>query len=85
MELHAFSVHDSAAEIFNVPFYARTPGEAERQFQTLVNDEKSTPFSRPEHFDLFLIGKYDDNTGKFFSLDTPQHVVKAIQLKRPVQ
>lgn len=82
MELKAFTIYDSAAEIFNTPFYARTLGEAERQFTQLVNDDKSVPAQRPEHFDLFHIGTYDDNTGKMSPLETPQHVVKAIQVKR---
>lgn len=85
MELKAFSIRDSAAEIFNTPFFSRTPGEAERQFQTLVNDEKSVPFNRPEHFDLYFLGNYDDGTGKMTPLESPQHVVKAIQLKRQTQ
>lgn len=35
----------------------------------------------PDDYDLYYIGKYDDSSGKIEPLDTPQHVVKAIQLK----
>lgn len=79
MLLKAFSIRDAKAEIFNTPFFAKTHGEAERQFRTLVNDEKSVPFQYPEDFDLYFVGTYDDNTGKFESLSTPQHVLKAVQ------
>lgn len=81
MELKAFSIRDAKAEIFNPPFYKKTHGEAERDFKTLVNDPKSQVYLYAEDYDLYFIGVYDDNTGKFMSLDTPQHLVKAVQLK----
>lgn len=80
MELRAYSIRDSKAEVFNPPFYKKTHGEAERDFTSLVRDEKSQPHLYPEDFDLYYCGTYDDQTGVFKSLDTPQHIVKAIQL-----
>lgn len=82
MVLKAYSIRDSKSEIFNLPFFKNTHGEAERDFQQLVNDEKSTVNKYPEDFDLYFLGVYDDNTGVFSSLDTPQHLIKAVQLKR---
>lgn len=81
MELKAFSIRDAKAEIFNPPFYKKTHGEAERDFKTLVNDPKSQVHMYAEDYDLYFIGVYDDNSGKFLPLDTPQHLVKAVQLK----
>ena len=81
MELRIYSIRDAKAEIFNQPIFQKTHGEAERNFQTLVNDEKSTVFKYPEDFDLYYVGSYDDNTGLIKPLDTPQHIVKAIALK----
>lgn len=80
MELKMYSVRDSKGEIFNVPFYKKTHGEAERDFATLTRDEKSQINMYPEDYDLYYIGEYDDSTGKIKSLETPQHIVKAIQL-----
>lgn len=80
MELRVYSIRDSKAEVFNVPFYKKTHGEAERDFATLVNDEKSMLAKYPDDYDLYFLGKYDDCTGKLDSLDTPQHIVKAVQL-----
>lgn len=81
MKLKAYSIRDAKAEIYNLPFYKQTHGEAERDFRTLVNDEKSTVSKYSEDFDLFYIGDYDDNLGLFTSLETPQHVIKAIHVK----
>ncbi len=85
MLLKVYSIRDAKSEIFNTPFYKKTHGEAERDFKTLVNDSKSTVFNYSEDFDLYYHGTYDDNTGLFNPLKTPEHIVKAVQLKNPVQ
>lgn len=82
MELKAFSIRDSKGEIFHTPFFKKSHGEAERDFAQLVRDSKSTLSQFPEDFDLYFLGVYDDVEGKFKSLDTPQHLVKAITLTR---
>lgn len=81
MILKAFSIRDAKAQIFHPPWYKTTHGEAERDFRTTVNDSKTTLNQYPEDFDLYYIGEYDDNSGKFQSLDTPQHVLKAVSCK----
>ncbi len=78
METKMFSIRDAKAEVFNKPFHATTHGEAERNFQTAVNDPKTTLSQYPEDFDLYYIGTYNDNTGRFLSLDTPEHLMKAV-------
>lgn len=83
MVLKMFSIRDAKSELFNIPFMKATEGEAERDFRSVVNDEKSFPHKYPEDFDLYHLGTYDDNTGKVEPLDTPRHMVKAIQLVNP--
>lgn len=77
-----YSIRDAKGEYFNTPFFNKSHGEAERNFTSLVNDEKSTVSQYPEDFDLYYLGDYDDNDGKLVPLDTPQHIVKAVQVKR---
>lgn len=79
MELKVYSIRDSKTEIFNTPFFKKTHGEAERDFRTAVNDEKTSLNKYPEDYDLYYLGTYDDNDGKLQALDTPQHVIKAVQ------
>lgn len=77
-----YSIRDSAAEIFHPPFFKGTHLEAERNFKMLVNEPRSeTLYNHPEHFDLYYLGTYDSGTGKIQSLDTPEHMVKAAQLR----
>lgn len=74
-----FSIRDSKTGIFHYPFAKNTHGEAERDFRTTVKDEKTMLNKYPEDYDLYYLGEYDDQTGKVSSLDTPQHVIKAVQ------
>lgn len=82
MVLKVYSIRDAKAEVFNTPFYQKTHGEAERAFQQLVNDDKSTVNKFAEDFDLYFLGEYDDNSGTFKGLDTPQHMHKAIAFRK---
>ncbi|QXP44237.1 MAG: nonstructural protein [Arizlama microvirus] len=82
MLLKVFSIRDQKAEVYNTPFFQKSIGEAERNFETLVNDGKSTVNQYPQDFDLFYLGDYDDNLGVMRSLEAPQHVIQAIALKR---
>lgn len=87
MQLKMFSIRDQKTEVFNTPFFQKTMGEAERNFAQTVNDPKTMLHQHPQDFDLYYLGEYDDNTGKFVVCDTPQHVSKAIafipQVKTP--
>lgn len=85
MVLKAYSIRDSKGEIYHNPFFKHTHGEAERDFATAVNDDKSTLYQYPEDFDLYHVGEYDNNTGVFKPNDTPQHIIKAVNVKRLTQ
>lgn len=78
-----YSVRDSKTEVFGSPFLQKSQGEAERSFQALTNDPQTFVGKYPEDFDLYYLGRYDDNSGQFKLLDTPKHLMKAIQVKKP--
>jgi hypothetical protein len=80
MVLKMYSVYDQKAEVFNPPFFQNTHGQAERSFRQTVSDEKTMMNKYPEDYDLYYLGEYDDNTGKFNPLASPEHQLKAIQL-----
>lgn len=77
-----YSIRDAKAEYYTQPFYAKTHGEAERQFNQWCNDDKTAMHKFPEDFDLYHIGTLDDSTGKIAALDTPHHITKAVQQKQ---
>lgn len=79
-----YSIRDAKGEVFNPPWVALTNGEAERNFTQLVRDPQSQISRFPEDYDLYFVGEFDDSTGKFRALDTPTHLVKAIQFAEPV-
>jgi len=81
MKQRIYSIRDQKGDMYNTPFFNKTHGEAERNFQELVKDEKSFVAKYPEDYDLYYLGEYDTITGIIQPLDTPQHMVKAIQLK----
>lgn len=79
MELKVYSIRDQKGEKFNTPFFQNTHGEAERSFRHVANDPQSFVNKYPEDYDLYYIGSYDDQTGLMKPLDTPTHMIKAIQ------
>jgi len=80
--LRLYTIRDSKGDFYQSPFPQKTHGEAERSFATLVNDPKTNIFNYPEDYDLYYLGEFNDKTGKFEGLDTPQHMQKAANVKR---
>nr|QJB20094.1 MAG: nonstructural protein [Microvirus sp.] len=83
MQLKIFTIRDSKGECYNTPFFQKTTGEAERSFRELVNDQKSMVSKYPDDFDLYMVGEYNDQTGVIEPMDTPLHLVKAINVQKP--
>ncbi len=57
------TIRDSAAEVYARPFFARAPGEAIRSFSDLVNEQDHPIGEHPDHYTLFQIGSFDEQTG----------------------
>lgn len=83
MQLKIFSIRDSKGETYNTPFFQKTHGEAERTFRELANDEKSIVNKYADDFDLYYLGEFDTDAGSIKALNTPQHILKAINVSRP--
>lgn len=78
-----FTVRDAKAEFFSPPFYHANREVALRMFKDVVNNKETRLYNNPEDYDLYYLGQWDDNSGKYLSLlDSPEHLVKATQLKR---
>lgn len=77
-----YTIHDSAVKAFVTPHFARSHGEAERNFRAAVNDEKNGHlYNSPENFTLFHIGEYDDETG-IISSRAPESILSGVQVKQ---
>ena len=84
MLLQIFSIRDQGGEFYNPPFFARNKTEAVRSFTRIKMDPQSNIHTFPQHYDLYEIGNFDDNTGKVETHDTPQHVISAINLAEQI-
>lgn len=82
MTLKMFSIRDLKAGAFMAPYCKPSLGEGEREFMTLVRDERSSLNKYPEDFQLFYIGDYNDSDAKVVLLNTPQHMIDAKQCVR---
>ncbi len=76
---YVISVKDRAADIFNRPFFVPHRNVAIRDFTDEVNRkaDDNQLSKHPDDFDLYLLGQFDDNTGKFIQLEDPVVLVRA--------
>lgn len=84
MKLMIFVVHDSAAEAYLQPFFARSKGEALRSFETAVNDEGHQFAKHADDYTLFQIGTYEDSTG-MIEPSAPVSLGCAVEYRKPAR
>lgn len=77
----AFSIYDSKAMVFNVPFFQVTTPAAMRSFSDLVNDPKSNVYRHPGDYVLYEIGEFDDEKGAMIKYSEHKHLGIASQFK----
>jgi len=85
MMLKIYSIRDSKAGVYNPPFFLLTHGEAERSFKELTRDANSMVHKYPEDYDLYFLGEYDKLSGAIMTMDTPQHIAKALSFAGTTQ
>ncbi len=74
-----FTVHDSCSGVYDRPFVGRSEADAIRSFGDIAMDAEHPIGKHPEHFSLYRLGTYDDNSGKLVPCDSV-HVVSAVDL-----
>lgn len=79
MRVFLYSVFDSCGGIYDRPFVAQADGMALRSFGDIAADAKHPIGQHPEHYMLFRIGMFNDNTGEVES-ETPVCIGKAHEL-----
>lgn len=82
MKVGVFAVYDSAAECYQQPMYALTPGIAERWFTERANDQADPLCKHAQDFTLFRLGEWDDKTGAFIQEETPVPLCGAWTVKK---
>lgn len=76
------SVRDSAVDCFGVPIFVRHVGEAIRSFVDECNNEQSQFCKHSEDYELFQIGRYDDQTAAVLAEATPVSLMTGKAAKR---
>lgn len=68
MKLKIFSVYDSKALAYGVPFFMPSVGSAVRAFSDLANDPQSMVNRHPTDYVLYEVGEFDDTVGGVVSV-----------------
>lgn len=81
MKLTVCGVRDSAMDAFMRPFFVPTTAVAVRLFRDDVNKPDSQMHGHESDYELFELGVFDDETGKFGNLDSPRSLVRGSDIK----
>lgn len=79
MRKPVFAVYDSKAGYFKTPFIMQTKGEAVRSWSDVANDKSTEIGKHPEDFTLFHIAGFDEESGKYENLLTPESCGLAVE------
>lgn len=76
MKIQVLSIRDRAADAYGQPMFFAALGKALRVFQDEINRraDDNSMYHHPEDFDLYHLGEYDDNNGKFTNLEQPKMI-----------
>lgn len=75
------SVKDRLANAFSQPMYFATEGQAIRAFQDALADPQNSMSKHPDDYDLYRLGTWDDNLGRFTNDEQPTQLALGKQLK----
>lgn len=57
------SVHDKCVQLYGAPIAVRNEGDGIRMFSDEVSRDGSVFHAHPEHYDLYALGEFDDESG----------------------
>lgn len=82
VRLFAFAILDQKAHSFNPPYFLPHEDIAIRGFAQSIRHPDRYPTMRdfPEDFTLYLIGEFDDQSGKLLGYPEPKFIVRGSDL-----
>lgn len=81
--LKMFAIMDKKAECYRFPFFQASSGLAVRVFTDGANDPRSELCKYPEDFEMYELGKFDEDTGKLTPHSSPILMGVAKDFKKP--
>lgn len=85
MKHNAYVIFDSAAQIYNKPFYFVNDNVALRAAYDLRADTSTEVSTHPEDFSLWFIGSFDDTTATFELATHKKRLVSFHELPEQIQ
>lgn len=83
MKLGVYAVHDAAVKLFCHPFYARSNEEAARMLMMSASD--TIVVKSPEHFSLYRIGWFEEESGLVESSEPKEFVIRAVDFVTKIE
>lgn len=83
MKQKIYTIRDAKAEAYLKPFFERNNGTAVRAIEAAIQQDKNFN-AYAEDYSLYLIGEYDDTTGRIDS-HIPLHVEALIDIRDRLQ
>jgi len=80
------AVRDREVDAFNRPIFVNSIGQATRMFRDEINrvsiqGNDNIMYQHPDDFDLYELGEWDEETGKFFMLEVPRQIAIGKDMK----
>lgn len=79
--MKVFSVYDSKAEAYILPFYERTTGLAIRAFSNAANEPEHGFCKNPADYTLMEVGEWNEMEGRFEPLHANKNLGTALEMK----
>lgn len=80
MILKIYTVYDAAVQAFLQPFFARSHGEAIRNFTDAINDPKTTLHAHPADYTLWYSGLFDDGNATITPESPPGQIMAGVEV-----
>ncbi len=83
MKIDLYAIRDKVANSYHNPMTFPNAGSAARSFADELNRASADNmlYAHPDDFDMWLIGFYDNETGKIDPMENPQLVFQGSVLK----
>lgn len=80
MKVNVFAMRDKLSG-YQTPTFELNDDIAIRNFSFAINRKDTLLFAAAKHFDLYKLGTFDSETGKFDLLNDPQLIIEGLSCK----
>jgi len=64
MKVQIYAIFDTCSGIYEKPFFHRADDQVRREFQDVATSADHAINKHPEHYSVWRLGSFDNNTGK---------------------